>query len=307
VERLAGRFVVVPELPKGAVCLNAYPVEKQERETWNPTPQWRGEKSYHPNRELQSDEHRQWYHFDAEGKVLGHLAQAIATVLRGKDSPLYDPIRDVGAFAVVTNCEKVRVSGKKYHYKLYFRNLSYRPGHTKLERFKDLQRRFPERIIMRAVWGSMPRTPSCRRIFKERLKLFKGPNHLYYHKDPVEYPMHMIKDCTPTQSLRKKDRIGYYLKKLAPQSAKKIAEQEAIDDRKRLNKFRKFLLKQFDEEGEDALERMEMDEFVVHAEEERIKQVLDENVGQKVKKKEVKMLLGTSIPKKRISGNRPRR
>ena len=64
----------------------------------------------------------------------------------------------------------------------------------------------------------MPKTPSSRRIFRERLKLFAGPNHLYYNKDrlrllqveprniemeescgyfqdPVEYPMHKIKDC----------------------------------------------------------------------------------------------------------------
>lgn len=63
----------------------------------------------------------------------------------------------------------------------------------------------------------MPKTPSSRRIFRERLKLFAGPNHLYYNKDrlrllqveprniemeescgyfqdPVEYPMHKIKE-----------------------------------------------------------------------------------------------------------------
>ena len=34
-----------------------------------------------------------------------------------------------------------------------------------------------------AVWGFMPKTPSSRRIFRERLKLFAGPNHLYYNKD----------------------------------------------------------------------------------------------------------------------------
>ena len=27
-------------------------------------------------------------------------------MLRGKDNPLYDPIRDVGAFVVITNCDK---------------------------------------------------------------------------------------------------------------------------------------------------------------------------------------------------------
>jgi len=157
--RPAGGFTVVEELPRGLVCRAAYGDRDRSRKEWNPEPQWRGEKTFHPNTDLQADEHRQWYHLDAEGKVLGHFAQVVAALLRGKDSPLYDPTRDVGAFVVVTNCEKIRVTGKKYHYKLYFRNLSFKPGHLKVERFKDLQKRFPERIIMRAVWGSMPATP----------------------------------------------------------------------------------------------------------------------------------------------------
>lgn len=301
-QRPAGSVAVVEKLPRGMVCRAAY--GDSDREEWSPLPQWRGEKTYHPNADLQADENRQWYHFDAEGKVLGHLAQAIAAVLRGKDNPLYDPIRDVGAFVIVTNCEKVRVSGKKYHYKLYFRNLSFRPGHLKVERFKDLQKRFPERIIMRAVWGSMPKTPSCRRIFKDRLKLFSGPNHLYYHENPVEYPMHTVKDCTHTQNTRRRDRIMQWFNNIAPRNVKRAEVLQTRDDAIRLERFKRFLREQFKRDGPEELERMKIQELAQKADKERMAKVVKKWEGKEIPKKPVAMYLGTNIPRKRISGNK---
>jgi len=301
--RPAGRFVTLQDLPQGLSCRASYG-DLGEREAWDPVPQWRGEKSYHPNTPLQADENRQWYHFDAEGKVLGHLAQEIAAVLRGKDNPLYDPIRDVGAFVVITNCDKVRVSGKKFHYKLYFRNLSYRPGHMRIERFKDLQKRFPERILMRAVWGSMPRTPSSRRIFKERLKLFQGPNHLYYHENPVEYPMHKIKDCTHSQNLKRKNRIGHWATRWNPRMMLKREQDEKTEDAYKLKKFQKFLKDQYDDLGPEAMERMELDEAIKAGEANRIKTILEENEGKDIQKRPANFYLGTSLPRQKLGGPR---
>jgi len=303
--RPAGHYVVIDELPRGMVCRAAYGARDPEREEWNPLPQWRGEKSYHPSRELQSDDNRQWYHFDAEGKTLGHLAQAISQILRGKDNPLYDPIRDVGSFVVVTNCEKVRVAGTKYHYKLYFRNLSNRPGHTKVERFRDLQRRFPERIIMRAVWGTMPKTPSCRRIFKDRLKLFAGPNHLYYHKDPIEYPMHTVKDCTPSQTLRKRDRQEHFYTRVLPKMTARINRNRQSAKRLKLKLFKTFLKEQLAKMDPEKLEGVDMATFQRKASELRYDETLDEYGGPNAKeaKKAVRLYPGTQIPRKRVSKN----
>jgi len=305
-QRPAGHFVVVENLPRGMTCRAAggeYAMDKA-REEWAPYPQWRGERSYSPSKELQADSNRQWYHFDAEGKTLGHLCQAIALTLRGKYSPLYDPTRDVGAFVVVTNCEKVRVSGKKFHYKLYFRNLSYRPGGLKVERFKDLQKRFPERIIMRTVWGAMPKTPSSRRIFKERMKLFTGPNHNYYHKDPIEYPMHKVKDCTHTSNLPRRERMGQWFKNQVPKALERKAAEKEKEDRIRLSVFKSFLKKQVQKDGEAAAQRMELDDYAVHAETARMDKIYDDAKGLPTPKRETPMYLGLNLPKKRISGNR---
>jgi len=307
--RPAGQFVVVENLPKGMTC-RAMPESslglwtgrenygiKDERTDWDPIPRWQGEKTYFPSRPLQADENRQWYHFDAEGKELGWIGRAIARVLIGQDNPLYAPSADVGAFAVVTNCEKVRVMGKQYHYKLYFRNLSFRPGDMKVERFKDIQNRFPERIIMKAVWEAMAPTPKSRRIFKERLKLFTGPNHLYYNKDPVEYPMHLIKDCTLTDSLPKRLQLLEQHTKKIPMLRKLKEVRQEIEDYKKLDRYKEFLKTQLAMEGEGAEERLELDELALRGERQRMQSVLEEYEGRETPKTKAPTWIGTQIRK----------
>ena len=61
---------------------------------------------------------RGWVHVDADGQVLGRLAVQVAMILMGKNKPTYTPHVDCGDFVVVTNAEKVRVTGKKMSDKL---------------------------------------------------------------------------------------------------------------------------------------------------------------------------------------------
>lgn len=285
-----------------AVPAEILPYGSRQREDWDPIPQWRGEKTYHPSKDLQNDELRQWYHFNAEGKTLGHLAQAIATTLRGKWNPLYDPTRDVGAYAIVTNCERVRVTGKKYHYKLYLRNMVMRPGHMKVERFKDLLKRFPERIIMRAVWGSMSRTKSSRRIFKERLKLFQGPNHLYYNKDPVEFPMHFIKDVKYSTQFRNRDTDVYRLTK-GKEKEKMIYDfKKGRADQKLLRQYKRFLQRQMEDASEED-KNLALKDFHNKVQLEQQKKKFQES-GDVINEKKVRVHWKTYIPKFRYSGNK---
>ena len=43
----------------------------------------------------------------------GRLAVIIADALRGRDKPTYTPHVDTGAFVIVINCEKIKLSGNK--------------------------------------------------------------------------------------------------------------------------------------------------------------------------------------------------
>ncbi len=125
---------------------------------------------------------RQWFLVDAENQTLGRLATEVASVLRGKTKPNFTPHLDTGDFVIVVNAEKIKVTGKKFDQKLYRRH-SGRPGGMKVETFKSLQSRIPERIIEKAVKGMLPHTRLGRQLFT-KLKVYKGSEHPHLAQQP---------------------------------------------------------------------------------------------------------------------------
>ncbi|CAE7539555.1 rplM [Symbiodinium natans] len=208
----------------------------------------------------------------------------------------------LGDFPVSFHPYRNRTLGRRHF--AYFQ----RKVQLQVERFKDLLKRFPERIIMRAVWGMMKKTKANRRIFKERLKLFAGPNHLYYNKDPVEYPMHKIKDCTHTSNLRYRDRQLIYQKNLKPREEVVQAYAQKRKDAATLKKYRAFLKKQLLTLGPEAVEDMSMEDFVEEATKRQVRDVFTKTEGDELpKEKKEKLFYETWLPKKKYSANKNRR
>src|SRR5215204_5171251 len=83
------------------------------------------------------DFQRAWYVVDGTDKVLGRLAANIAARLRGKHKPIYTPHIDTGDFIVVTNVEKLKVTGNKADDKLYHRHSGY-PGGIRTTNFSKM-------------------------------------------------------------------------------------------------------------------------------------------------------------------------
>ncbi len=46
---------------------------------------------------------RKWFLVDAKGKRLGRLASQVASILRGKNKPIYTPHLDTGDHVVIIN------------------------------------------------------------------------------------------------------------------------------------------------------------------------------------------------------------
>lgn len=113
---------------------------------------------------------RETHIIDASGKVLGRLATEVATLLMGKNKPMYVPYLDTGDFVIVTNASKVKVSGKKMQNKTYTRHSGY-PGGLKVETFDKLIVRRPEKIIEHAVIGMLPGTKLGKAMIK-KLKVY---------------------------------------------------------------------------------------------------------------------------------------
>ena len=125
---------------------------------------------------------RDWFVVDASDKVLGRLASAIAHRLRGKHKAIYTPHVDTGDFIIVTNVEKLKVSGTKEADKLYHRHSGY-PGGIRTTNFGKLQQRFPERALEHAVKGMLPKGPLGYAMLK-KLKCYAGPAHPHAAQQP---------------------------------------------------------------------------------------------------------------------------
>ena len=56
-----------------------------------------------------SDVQRKWYVVDAEGVVLGRLASQVASILRGKNKPIYTPHVDTGDYVIIKGTPNVNL------------------------------------------------------------------------------------------------------------------------------------------------------------------------------------------------------
>jgi large subunit ribosomal protein L13 len=125
---------------------------------------------------------RRWWLIDANDQVLGRVAVKAANLLRGKEKPIFTPHVDTGDFVVVINAEKVRVTGKKDVQKSYMSFSGYVGGH-KSETFRDRQRRHPELLLEKAIWGMVPHNRLGRRIIT-KLKVYAGAEHPHEAQNP---------------------------------------------------------------------------------------------------------------------------
>jgi large subunit ribosomal protein L13 len=132
-----------------------------------------------------SEVRRDWYVIDATGQTLGRLATQIATLLRGKHKPTFSPNIDGGDFVVVTNIEKIRVSGRKADQIIYYRHTGY-PGGLKETPYKMMLQKKPEHILRHAVKGMLPKNRLGRRLIT-KLRLYAGAQHPHTAQQPKLY------------------------------------------------------------------------------------------------------------------------
>ena len=130
-----------------------------------------------------SDVQRQWLVVDAEGRTLGRLATQVSMVLRGKHKAIYTPHIDTGDHVVVINASKVVLTGRKPEDKRYFQHTMY-PGGGSWTSISELMAKHPERVVMKAVHGMMPKT-KLGRAMEKKLKVYAGPEHPHVAQQPV--------------------------------------------------------------------------------------------------------------------------
>ena len=128
------------------------------------------------------DVQRDWYVIDATDKVLGRMASRIAMILQGKTKPIYTPHVDTGDFVIVTNAEKIKLTGNKMKEKVYYTHSGY-PGGFKEIPIKKWMEKHPDRIVNLAVKRMLPKTKLGSAMLK-KLKVYAGPDHSHDAQQP---------------------------------------------------------------------------------------------------------------------------
>jgi large subunit ribosomal protein L13 len=123
------------------------------------------------------DIHRDWKLIDMNGKVLGRVANEIASYLQGKYKVMYSPNMDVGDNVVVINAKKVVLTENKAAKKSYSFFSGY-PGGMKTVSYEKMIETNPSEVIRHAVSGMLPKN-KLRDHSLARLHVFAEEKHSF--------------------------------------------------------------------------------------------------------------------------------
>ena len=115
---------------------------------------------------------RERYVIDAKNLPLGRVAAQVASILRGKEKPIFVPHVDCGDFVTVINCDNVILTGKKLENKKRYKYTGY-IGHLKTINYSDIMSKNPCKVFEWAIRGMLPSNTLGRKQMK-RLNLCVG-------------------------------------------------------------------------------------------------------------------------------------
>lgn len=127
---------------------------------------------------------RDWWIISADSLPLGQLAVVVADKLMGKSKVTYTPHIDNGDYVIVTNAKKLVVTGNKMTDKHYYSHSGYAGGLRDLK-LEEVIEKYPERAIMHAVAGMLPKNKLQADRLK-RLRVFAGEEHTHTAQSPKE-------------------------------------------------------------------------------------------------------------------------
>ena len=129
-----------------------------------------------------ADIERKWYVVDATGYTLGRLSSEVAKILRGKNKPQFTPHIDTGDYVIITNADKIKVTGKKLDQKIYYHHSDY-VGGMKETTLREMLAKKPEKVVELAVKGMLPKGPLGREMFT-KLHVYAGAEHPHAAQQP---------------------------------------------------------------------------------------------------------------------------
>ncbi len=130
-----------------------------------------------------TDVTRKWYVIDASEAPLGRVATKAATLLTGKEKPMFTKHIDTGDFVIIINAAQTIVTGQKATDKMYYKHSGFPGGLTELN-FNEVMAKDATKPMFAAIRGMLP-VNKLRDERLKRLKIYAGAEHNHEAQKPV--------------------------------------------------------------------------------------------------------------------------
>ncbi len=137
------------------------------------------------------DINKNWILIDAKDAVLGRLAVLSANILRGKNKPDYTPNQDCGDNLIIINSDLIKLKGKKFSDKIYYRHTGHPGGIKETTPNKMIEKNKSDEIIKLAIKRMIPSGPLGRKQLSN-CKIFRGPNHTHEAQNPSSLDISLL-------------------------------------------------------------------------------------------------------------------
>lgn len=139
-----------------------------------------------------SEVERKWFVIDATNIPVGRLASQVADILTGKNKTIYTPHVDTGDFVIVTNSDKMVLTGKKLEKKKLIWHTGYIGG-LKEVKYNKLMAENSPKVLEKAVKGMLPKTTLGRKQFT-RLHVYKDAQHNHEAQKPEQIAVKGVRE-----------------------------------------------------------------------------------------------------------------
>lgn len=125
---------------------------------------------------------KKWVVIDASGQSLGRVASKAAAIIRGKMKPIFTPHVDTGDNVIIINAAQVKLTGKKWDDKIYYRHTGYMGG-IKSRTAKQIAEKRPKELMQRAINGMLPKTRLGREL-RKNYRIYDNDQHPHDGQKP---------------------------------------------------------------------------------------------------------------------------
>jgi large subunit ribosomal protein L13 len=129
-----------------------------------------------------TDVTRKWYVIDASEAPMGRIATKAATLLTGKEKPMFTQHIDCGDYVIIINAKNLVVTGNKMQAKMYYHH-SHFPGGLKEATLAEKMEKDPTHALQHAIRGMLP-VNKLRDGRLARLKIYADADHKHEAQKP---------------------------------------------------------------------------------------------------------------------------